>query len=416
MMDSMVKKAVNCRACKNKGLKKIVSLGSTPLANSFLKKNELKKKEEFFPLELVFCKNCNLLQLSHIVNPNLMFKNYLYVSSTSNVFVKHFEIFAKDVKKMLRLKKKDLVIDIGSNDGILLKPFKKLGVKVLGVDPAKNVAAIANKNGLKTICSYFNAKTADRIVKNYGKAKIITAANVFAHTNNWEELIKAVNITLSDDGVFIIEAPYLVDFLDKNLFDTIYHEHLSYIALRPLILFFERNGMKVFDAQRVDSHGGSIRVFVKKTEANYQVKSVVKNLIKLELEKGLDKKQTYLNFARRFEKNKKNLLKILKKIKTDKKRIIGYGAPAKGNTLLNYFGIDNKIVDYIVDDSPLKQGLFTPGTHILIKAPRALEKDRFNYIIILAWNFADSIMTKYHNLKKRGISFIVPIPFPKIIK
>ena len=236
-----IKRLKVCRACGSRDLETILTLGKSPLANSFLKKNDLNKKELYVSLTLLFCKGCNLVQLSHIVNPDIMFKNYLYVSSTSNVFIKHFEFFAKDVKKSLKLKKDNLVVDIGSNDGILLKPFQKLGLRVLGVDPAKNVASIANKNGIKTICDYFNPKTAKFIVENYGKPKVITAANVFAHTDNWEELTKAVKIALSDDGVFIIEAPYLVDFVEKNLFDTIYHEHLSYISIRPLMKYFDKN-------------------------------------------------------------------------------------------------------------------------------------------------------------------------------
>lgn len=410
-----VTRALNCRACESKDIETVLNLDNSPLANSYLKNQELKNKEDFFPLELVFCKNCNLVQLSHIVNPDLMFKKYLYVSSTSSVFIKHFEEFAHEVYSKLKLKKSDFVVDIGSNDGILLKPFKKLGLKILGVDPAKNVARIANKDGVKTLCAYFDTKTAKYILKKYQKPKVITAANVFAHTNDWTGLIAAVKIALLDDGVFIIEAPYLIDFIEKNLFDTIYHEHLSYISLRPLILFFENNGMHVFDAKRVSSHGGSIRVFVKKSEGKYKVESAVKNLIKLELKKGLDKKQTFKKIAVRVEKNKKNLLKILKKIKADKKRIIGYGAPAKGNTLLNYFRIDNRFLEFIVDDSPLKQNLYTPGTHIMIKNPKVLDDYSFDYILILAWNFADSIIKNYSYLKRKGVKFIIPVPVPGIV-
>ncbi len=404
-----------CRACRSRDLEIVLTLGKSPLANSFLKKGDLNKKELCFPLTLLFCNQCNLVQLSHIVNPDLMFKNYLYVSSTSNVFIKHFEFFAKDVKKSLRLKKDDLVVDIGSNDGILLKPFQKLGLRVLGVDPAINVAKIANKNGIKTICDYFSPKTAKFIVENYGKPKVITAANVFAHTDNWKELVLAVKIALSDDGVFIIEAPYLVDFVEKNLFDTIYHEHLSYISIRPLMKFFDRNGMKIFDAQRVSSHGGSIRIFIKRSGAQFATNPRVNKLVKLELSKKLNTGATLKDFFRRIEKNKIELLNLLRNLKKGNKKIIGYGAPAKGNTLLNYFGINNRTIDFIVDDSPLKQSLYTPGTQIPIKSPEVLESCDLDYIVILAWNFADSIISKYKYLKKRGVAFIVPVPIPEIV-
>lgn len=410
-----VTRALNCRACKSKDLETILSLHNSPLANSFLKNNELKKKELRFPLVLVFCKDCNLVQLSHIVSPDIMFRNYLYVSSTSSVFIKHFEEFAHEVYSKLKLKKSDFVVDIGSNDGILLKQFQKLGLNVLGVDPANNVARIANKNGIETLCDYFNVKIAKFIIKNYDRPKVITAANVFAHTNDWDELIEAVDIALSDDGVFIIEAPYLVDFVKKNLFDTIYHEHLSYISVRPLIKFFDSKNMKIFDVQRVNSHGGSIRIFIKKTNADYKINPRVINLVKFELSKRLNQISTLKDFARRIEKNKMLLLNLLNSLKKKHKKIIGYGAPAKGNTLLNYFGIDNRFLEFIVDDSPLKQNLYTPGTHIMIKNPKMLENYSFDYILLLAWNFADSIVKNYSYLKRKGVKFIKPVPIPKIV-
>ena len=279
-MKTKVKKLLSCRACSNKKMVKVLSLGKSPLANSFLKPKKLKLHEDFFPLELELCKNCGLVQLAHIVNPNLMFRNYLYVSSTSKSFVEHFEKFSQNVYKKFALTYEDLVIDIGSNDGILLKPFKNLGAKTLGVDPAKNVAVIARKAGIKTIVEFFNEKVAHRIFREYGKAKIITAANVFAHTDNWDEFVKSAKILLTEDGVLIIEAPYLLDFVKKNLFDTVYHEHLSYIALRPLIKFFKKHRMVVFDIQKVSSHGGSIRVFIKKSNGPYKVEKNVSSFVK----------------------------------------------------------------------------------------------------------------------------------------
>lgn len=414
-MNSKVKKSIFCRGCHSKKMSKVLSLGKSPLANSFLRIEELEMKEAFFSLYLNLCKNCGLVQLADVVNPDLMFKNYLYVSSTSKSFVKHFEKFAGEIYKRFHLNSKDLVIDVGSNDGILLKPLKKLGINVLGVDPAENVVRIAKKNGVNTICGYFNVETAKNILKKYGKAKVITATNVFAHTDDWDKLIVAVKIALLDEGVFIIEAPYLVDFIEKNLFDTIYHEHLSYIAIRPLVTFFKKHYMEIFDVKRVASHGGSVRIFVKRLEANYRIKPAVKDLTQLEIKKGLDKKMTYLNFARRIKKNKKNLKLLLRKIKTKKKKIVGYGAPAKGNTLLNYFGIGPETMDYIVDDSPLKQGLYTPGTHIPVLSPAKLKADDIDFLFILAWNFADSIIENNSFLREKDVKFIVPVPVPKIV-
>ena len=410
-----VKKLTSCRACGNKTFFKAFSLGSSPLANSFLKKTNLKNEERYFPLVAKLCKSCSLLQLADIVNPDLMFKNYLYVSSTSKSFVEHFEKFAREVNKRFHLDHVDLVIDIGSNDGILLKPFKKLGVKTLGVDPAKNVAQIAIKAGIDTIVDFFNKKVANRILRKYGKAKIITAANVFAHTNNWDEFVESAKILLTDDGVLIIEAPYLLDFIKKNLFDTVYHEHLSYIAVRPLIKFFKKHRMFVFDVQKVSSHGGSIRVFVKNTKGLYKLEGRVYQFLKKEKSNGLALAETYKKFSKKIEMNKKLLVKMLNKLKADGNKIVGYGAPAKGNTLLNYFGIGPELIDYIVDDSKLKQELYTPGTHIRINPPNKLKEENANYILILAWNFADKIIENHSYLKKKGVKFVIPVPVPRIV-
>src|SRR3990167_8129621 len=414
-MNSKVSKSICCRICKNKKMHKVLSLGESPLANSFLKPVDLKTREDFFPLELLLCTKCGLIQLAHIVNPNLMFRNYLYVSSTSKSFVEHFDKFAQEVNKRFALTDEDLVIDIGSNDGILLKPFKNLGARTLGVDPAKNVAEIARKAGIETIVDFFNEKVAHRILREYGKAKIITAANVFAHTNNWDEFVESAKILLTDDGVLIIEAPYLLDFIKKNLFDTVYHEHLSYIAVRPLIKFFKKHRMFVFDVQKVSSHGGSIRVFVKNTKGPYKLEERVYQFLKKEKSNGLALAETYKKFSKKIEMNKKLLVKMLNKLKADGNKIVGYGAPAKGNTLLNYFGIGPELIDYIVDDSKLKQELYTPGTHIRINPPNKLKEEDANYILILAWNFADKIIENHSYLKKKGVKFVIPVPVPRIV-
>lgn len=410
-----VRKLSSCRLCKNKNLKKALSLGSSPLANSFLTKKLLDQPESFFPLEINFCPRCGHLQLGHAVSPDLLFKNYLYVSSTSNVFIKHFEDYAKSVYDKFKLNKKSLVIDVGSNDGVLLKPFKKLGTKILGIDPAEEIAKKATKEGIKTLPIYFDKKTAAQIAKDYGYADVVTANNVFAHVYDIDEVTGAVYLLLKKNGVFVIEVPYLVDFLQKNLFDTIYHEHLSYFSLKPLVVFFEKHGMKIFDVEKVDSHGGSIRIFVKKKEGKYKINASVKKFIKGEEKLGLFLFKTYVEFRNKIKKNKVKLIKILNELKSQGKTIVGYGAPAKGNTLLNYFGIGNDILDYIVDDSPLKQNLYTPGTHIPVVSSDRLEKSKPDYILILAWNFAEPIMEKLSYLKETGSRFILPAPVPQIV-
>lgn len=404
-----------CRFCKDKKIKEIIDLGLQPAANAFLKKSELNKKENYFPLKVNYCSKCGQLQLSHVVSPDYLFRNYVYVSSTSPVFITHFEKYAEAVFKKFKLTRKSFVLDIGSNDGVLLKPFKKLGVKILGVDPATAIANEATKNGIKTLPDYFDEKLAEKIIEKYGFADIITANNVFAHVPDIDELILAVKKLLKKDGVLIIEAPYLVDFLQKNLFDTIYHEHVSYLSIKPLTILFKRFDMEVFDVDRVGSHGGSIRVFVKHVVSKKIVNKRVKQFINDEEKLGLRKLQTFIKFRKKIEKNKLLLNKMLNKIKKQNKTIIGYGAPAKGNTLLNYFKIGPKVLDYIIDDSKYKQGLFTPGTHIPVFSSEKLKEEKKDYILVLAWNFAESIIEKYSYLKKEGSKFIIPVPIPKIV-
>ncbi len=415
-MQPQVFKLNHCRICKNRKLIKILSFDKTPPANSFLSKIELNKnKEQWFPLRVNYCPLCRQLQLSHVVSPELLFRDYLYVSSTSPVFIKHFEDYAKSVVKKLNLKKGSLVIDIGSNDGILLRPFKKLGMRVLGVDPAVKIARLATEKGLETIPEYFGQKLSKKIIQKYGNAKVITANNVFAHIHDIDEVTKLVKNLLTADGVFIIEVPYLLVFLEKNLFDTVYHEHLSYFSVKPLTIFFKRHGMKVFDVEEVSSHGGSIRVFVCKKQGKHKIQKSVSKLLEKEEKMGLDDLQTYKGFNSRVRGNKIALKKLIEGLKKDGKKIAGYGAPAKGNTLLNYFKIGIESLDYIVEDNKYKQGLFTPGTHIPVVSPTRILKDKPDYIFILAWNFADPIMQKLSDYKNKGGRFIIPVPHPNII-
>lgn len=401
--------------CKSKNLHEVVKLSPTPPANAFLKKKELKKPESFFPLRVNFCSKCGQLQLTHVVSPELLFRNYIYVSSTSPVFIAHFAEYASSIIKKFKLNKDSLVIDIGSNDGILLTPIKKRGVKVLGVDPAREIAKKATKNGITTIPEFLTIKLANKIVKKYGYADVVTANNAFAHIHNLDEIVESVKILTHNEGVFVIEFPYLVDFLEKNLFDTIYHEHVSYLSIRPLVALFNRFGMEIFDLKKVNSHGGSLRIFVKRVGGKHIVQGIVKDYINNELKLGLNNIRTYKKFAKKIEDNKNKLISLLKKLKTQGRTIIGYGAPAKGNTLLNYFKIGPEILDYIVDDSIYKQGLYTPGTHIQILPFEKIEETKPDYIFILAWNFAQPLMNKLSDFKKSSGHFIIPVPEAGII-
>lgn len=410
-----VKKISNCRLCKSRKLKKVLDLGKTPPANSFLTKSQLKKSEDFFPLIVNFCLNCGQLQLAHVVNPEILFRHYVWVSSTSKVTVSHFEEYANSVFKELKLKIGDLVVEIGSNDGVLLKPFKKLGLKVLGIDPARNVARRATKEGITTLPNFFNSKLSKQIVKKYGKAKVVSANNVFAHINDLDDIVKGVLELIDKDGAFIIEAPYNIDLLEKNLFDIIYHEHLSYLSIAPLDKFFRSFGMQIFDVVRRPVHGGSVRIFVKMSGAKHKINKSVQKFIELERRKKLHDINTYRAFAKKIAENKIKLVKLLKRLKKENRSIAGYGAPAKATTLLYYFDIGKETLDFIVDDSPYKVGLFTPGKHIPVIATKELYTRKPDYVLILAWNFAESIMKMHQRFKKEVGKFIIPVPEPKVI-
>ncbi len=405
----------NCRICKNAELKKFLELGNQPLANSFLRKEDLKKPEPTYPLNLVFCNNCGLVQLDYVVPPELMFKSYLWVSGTSDAVPVHFQQLADESTKIVGAGENSLVVDIGSNDGTLLKGFKKVGIRTLGVEPATNIAEIARKSGIETVNDFFNSATAEKIVKEKSKAKIITATNVVAHINDSYDLLAGVSVLLEDDGAFVIEVPYLVDMIQNNEFDTAYHEHLSYFAIRPLTELFKSFDMEIFDVKRFPIHGGTIRIYVKKKSSNLKTTAAVGELLKLEEEMELDKFETYLEFADRIKRLKENLISLLKKLRSEGKNIIGYGAPAKGNTLLNFFGIDTKLLDYIADKNPLKHGLLTPGMHIPVVPVEKILEDKPDYMFILAWNFADEVMRQQQKYKDIGGKFIIPIPGPRIV-
>ena len=404
-----------CRICKNKKLEKIFDLGEMPLANAFLDKNQIGQKEVSYPLRVVWCESCGLLQIDEIVPSEILFKNYIYVSGTSETLRKHFKGLATEVKINFKLSNESLTVDIGSNDGTLLKEFKKVDSKVIGVEPAINIAKIAEENSVKTINDFFSEDVAKKIVRENGKVEAITATNVVAHTNDLDDLLKGVSYLLKDDRVFVIEVPYLVDLLENVEFDTIYHEHLSYFDVRPLKKFFEEHDFKIVNIKRVMIHGGTIRIFVSKKKSRYNINENVNQLISLEIKKGLNEVTVYRKFTERVEKLKEDLVSLLQKLKSENKKVIGYGAAAKGNTLLNYYHIGPELIEFIADLNPMKQNKFTPGTNIPVYSPEQIFEAKPDYMLILAWNFADEIMKQQSKFKEMGGKFIIPVPEVKIV-
>lgn len=404
-----------CLVCGGYKITPYLNLGKTALANSFLNKSDLNKKENKFPLIVYYCTDCYLAQLGHIVDRKLLFQNYAWFSSASPQLEKYFENYAKNIYEKFPNQTKKYVLEIASNDGILLKYFKRLGAKVLGIDPAKNIARMANKNGIKTLPIFFNLSNAKKISKKFGKAGVISANHVIAHVDDLHNVIEGVKELLDKDGVFVFEVQYLGSLIKYNEFDNTYHEHVCYFSLYPLITLLKKHNLYIFDVEEVEAQGGSIRVYANHSSSLFPVSKNIKRVLNQEKKLGLDKLETFKNFSKKPEGIKKDLLKLLKKLKKQNKVIVGYGASAKGNTLLQYSNIDKKYIDYIIDDAPIKQGKFTPGSHIPIFSSAYLKKKTPDYILILSWNHAKSIMEKESWVKKKGVKFILPVPKVKIV-
>jgi SAM-dependent methyltransferase len=400
-----------CRICSSSDLDKILDLGITPLANAFLRKEDLEKPEPKFPLELYFCNNCSLVQLGHVVRGDLLFKNYHYVTSASKPLVEHFNSFADEIADQYVQSPDDLVIEIGSNDGTLLARIKDR-CRVLGIDPAENVAELAEKNGVQTIINFFSSSLAEEIKKKYGLAKVIVANNVMAHIEGIRDVFLGVKNLLADGGKFIFEVHWVGNLIGEGGFDQIYHEHLYYYSLHSLKALTDSLGLVINDVKLIPIHGESLRVFVGKEGA---VSGAVKELFSREQSMGLDKLVTFKQFSNKVEENKKHLRDLLFKVKSSGKRIVGYGAPAKGNTLLNYFQIGPDILDFVTDSTPLKQGAYTPGMRVPVVHPDVLKTNPPDYILLLAWNYADAILEKEKDLRAKGVKFIIPVPEVRVV-
>jgi len=386
-----------------------------PLANRFLRRTELTSPEPKYPLEVFLCRNCSLVQLLEIVSPKQLFQSYAYLTGISNEMISHFADLAHELSPLLPEKKRPFVVDIGSNDGSLLREFSRLSYHVLGVEPASNVARIATKRGVTTVNAFFNAETARKVEKNRGKAEVITCTNVFAHIDDLDSFVEAIRSLLATGGVLVVEVPYLVDMLSRNEFDTIYHEHLSYFRVEPLNRLFDSHGMRLIDAKKVNVHGGSIRLLVTKEENRAEPHRRVRTLLKKEERLGLSSLAPYARFARSSIRTRERLELMLAELKERRMRIAGYGAAAKGNTLLNWCRIGPETVEYIADDTPLKQGLFSPGMRIPIVSTRRISLDKPDYVLVLAWNWFHEIAKKEQKYIDNGGKFIVPVPEPRIL-
>lgn len=399
-----------CIVCGGNGVREFLDLGRMSLANKFLTGEEVARGEEDgYPLIVGFCRSCGHVQLTEHVAPPAMFDHYLYISSMSETLKNHLYDLVDTMVARRGLAAGSLVVDVGSNDGTLLSAFRGRGLRILGVDPAANLAALARKNGVETVTAYFGEDTARRLVAEHGPAALIMSTNSFPHIPDLQDFLKGVDVMLAPDGAMVIEAHYLRDFLEQNAFDTVYHEHVSYWALGPMMTLFARFGMEPVMAERLPLHHGQIRVTVRRKGAGAVDDSVARILAE-ERAIGLDRFETYEAFANKARTLKESLTGMLRKLAAEGRHVVGYGAPAKSSTLITFLGLGPDNLAYIADKSPLKQGRYTPGAHIPVVAPERLLIDQPDYVLLLAWNFAEEIMAQQAEYRRRGGRFILPIP------
>jgi 2-polyprenyl-3-methyl-5-hydroxy-6-metoxy-1,4-benzoquinol methylase len=407
---------MNCRFCNTKLKRLLVSLGSSPLSNSFLTEEDLHKMEPHYPLEVYICDNCFLVQLDEFESPEKIFSDYAYYSSYSDTWLKHAKNYVDKMTGLINLTTQSYVIEIASNDGYLLQYFVEKGIPVLGIEPARNVAEAAIQKGIPTETVFWDTKTAKRLASEGKYADLLLGNNVLAHVPNLNDFVEGLKILLKPQGVITMEFPHLMRLMEETQFDTIYHEHFSYFSFLTVEKIFNAHRLNVFDVEEKPTHGGSLRIYARHNKDNTKnVSEQVLQLREREINSGYSNIDHYLAFGERVKAVKRDILKFLIKAKEEGKTIVGYGAPAKGNTLLNYCGIGTDFIDYTVDRNPFKQGCYLPGSHIPIYAPDKIKETRPDYVFILPWNIKDEIMEQMSYIREWGGKFVIPIPKVEIL-
>ncbi len=402
-----------CRLCRGE-LELVLPLPATPPGDHYVHSGQLNEAQELYSLDIVLCRDCGLAQLACTVAPDILYAKFIYVSSISLGLVEHFRGYAAEVVARARPAPGSLVIDIGSNDGSLLRAFQEQGVKALGVDPAAEIARQATEAGVETVAAYFTPDLARALRARHGAASIVTANNVTANVDDLEEFMLGIRHLLDDDGVLVVETSYLLDVVQKSLIETVFHEHLSYFSVKPLEAFFRRIGMQLIDVRRVPTKGGSIRCLVQRAEGSRKPSPSVAELIAFETAAGLHRPETFEAFAEKLKGVKKKLRQVLGDLKARGNKIAGYGASVGVTTLLYLFDLGDQL-DFLTDDNPRKQHTFSPGQHIPVLPPEALYDRGADYVLILAWNYAAPIMKKHRMFAERGGRFILPLPEVEVL-